>query len=68
MARHIFSSTEIEADEWGKFLHTKNKVYTDFEDIRQEIVNETERLGGSNKVSPIAELLPSSGKVRPRTV
>ncbi|XP_068572948.1 dynamin-1-like protein isoform X2 [Cebidichthys violaceus] len=38
-----------EGEEWGKFLHTKNQIYTDFEEIRQEIENETERLSGNNK-------------------
>uniref|UniRef100_A0AAQ6IKN4 Dynamin-1-like protein n=1 Tax=Anabas testudineus TaxID=64144 RepID=A0AAQ6IKN4_ANATE len=38
-----------EASEWGKFLHTKNKIYTDFDEIRQEIENETERVSGNNK-------------------
>uniref|UniRef100_UPI00398F0A28 dynamin-1-like protein isoform X2 n=1 Tax=Pristiophorus japonicus TaxID=55135 RepID=UPI00398F0A28 len=43
----------IDADEWGKFLHTKHKVYTDFDEIRQEIENETERVSGANKgISP----------------
>ncbi|XP_072510446.1 dynamin-1-like protein isoform X4 [Notamacropus eugenii] len=43
----------IQAEEWGKFLHTKNKLYTDFDEIRQEIENETERISGNNKgVSP----------------
>uniref|UniRef100_A0A5F8HA50 Dynamin-1-like protein n=1 Tax=Monodelphis domestica TaxID=13616 RepID=A0A5F8HA50_MONDO len=43
----------VQAEEWGKFLHTKNKLYTDFDEIRQEIENETERISGSNKgVSP----------------
>ncbi|XP_063784945.1 dynamin-1-like protein isoform X3 [Pseudophryne corroboree] len=42
-------SKGVEADEWGKFLHTKNKIYTDFDDIRQEIENETERISGNNK-------------------
>uniref|UniRef100_A0A8C8HHE3 Dynamin-1-like protein n=1 Tax=Oncorhynchus tshawytscha TaxID=74940 RepID=A0A8C8HHE3_ONCTS len=36
-------------DEWGKFLHTKNKIYPDFSEIRQEIENETERISGINK-------------------
>uniref|UniRef100_A0AAA9SVH8 Dynamin-1-like protein n=1 Tax=Bos taurus TaxID=9913 RepID=A0AAA9SVH8_BOVIN len=40
----------VEAEEWGKFLHTKNKLYTDFDEIRQEIENETERISGNNKV------------------
>ncbi|KAM6285389.1 dynamin-1-like protein isoform 3-T3 [Spheniscus humboldti] len=44
---------EIDAEEWGKFLHTKNKIYTDFDEIRQEIENETERISGNNKgISP----------------
>ncbi|XP_036375768.1 dynamin-1-like protein isoform X3 [Megalops cyprinoides] len=39
----------LEGEEWGKFLHTKNKIYTDFNEIRQEIENETERISGHNK-------------------
>uniref|UniRef100_A0A8D2PJV5 Dynamin-1-like protein n=1 Tax=Zosterops lateralis melanops TaxID=1220523 RepID=A0A8D2PJV5_ZOSLA len=43
----------VDAAEWGKFLHTKNKIYTDFDEIRQEIENETERISGNNKgISP----------------
>ncbi|CAM5082883.1 unnamed protein product [Natator depressus] len=49
--RHLTKG--IDAEEWGKFLHTKNKLYTDFEEIRQEIENETERISGNNKgISP----------------
>ncbi|KAM5173140.1 dynamin-1-like protein isoform 1-T1 [Mantella aurantiaca] len=39
----------VNAEEWGKFLHTKNKIYTDFDEIRQEIESETERISGNNK-------------------
>ncbi|XP_058882802.1 dynamin-1-like protein isoform X4 [Acipenser ruthenus] len=39
----------VETEEWGKFLHTKNKIYTDFDEIRQEIETETERITGNNK-------------------
>ncbi|KAB5571498.1 hypothetical protein PHYPO_G00225620 [Pangasianodon hypophthalmus] len=39
----------VEGEEWGKFLHTKNKIYTDFDEIRQEIEAETERISGINK-------------------
>ncbi|XP_051976156.1 dynamin-1-like protein isoform X4 [Xyrauchen texanus] len=39
----------VDGEEWGKFLHTKNKLYTDFDEIRQEIENETERISGNNK-------------------
>ncbi|XP_034090154.1 dynamin-1-like protein isoform X3 [Gymnodraco acuticeps] len=38
-----------EGEEWGKFLHTKNQIFTDFDEIRQEIENETERISGTNK-------------------
>jgi len=39
----------IADEEWAKFLHTKNKIYTDFNEVRREIENETDRLSGSNK-------------------
>ncbi|XP_066446317.1 dynamin-1-like protein isoform X2 [Eleutherodactylus coqui] len=43
----------VDVEEWGKFLHTKNKIYTDFDEIRQEIESETERISGNNKgISP----------------
>lgn len=35
--------------EWGKFLHTKDKIYSDFTEIRTEIERETDRMSGSNK-------------------
>uniref|UniRef100_H3ATZ3 Dynamin-1-like protein n=2 Tax=Latimeria chalumnae TaxID=7897 RepID=H3ATZ3_LATCH len=43
----------IQADEWGTFLHCKNKIFTDFDEIRKEIESETERTTGTNKgISP----------------
>ncbi|XP_026326390.1 dynamin-1-like protein isoform X7 [Hyposmocoma kahamanoa] len=39
----------VNLEEWGKFLHTKEKIYTNFEEIRQEIERETDRMAGSNK-------------------
>ncbi|XP_056138646.1 dynamin-1-like protein [Lampris incognitus] len=39
----------IDGEEWGKFLHTKNKIYADFDEIRLEIEAETERVSGNNK-------------------
>uniref|UniRef100_A0A8C7P4N1 Dynamin-1-like protein n=1 Tax=Oncorhynchus mykiss TaxID=8022 RepID=A0A8C7P4N1_ONCMY len=39
----------VDGEEWGKFLHTKNKIYTDFDEIRLEIEAETERVSGNNK-------------------
>lgn len=35
--------------EWGKFLHTKNKMFSDFNEIRKEIEDETDRMAGDNK-------------------
>lgn len=46
--RILLTSGTIQCDEWGKFLHTK-KAFTDFDEIRSEIENETERMAGSNK-------------------
>ncbi|KAK7794186.1 hypothetical protein R5R35_000481 [Gryllus longicercus] len=39
----------LDLEEWGMFMHTKNKIYTDFDEIRTEIENETERMAGKNK-------------------
>lgn len=33
-------------DEFALFGHTKDRIFTDFDEIRQEIVAETDRLGG----------------------
>mmetsp|Transcript_11453 Transcript_11453/g.18765 ORF Transcript_11453/g.18765 Transcript_11453/m.18765 type:complete len:699 (-) Transcript_11453:70-2166(-) len=35
--------------EWGEFLHQKNRRYYDFEEIKAEIQRETDRETGSNK-------------------
>nr|CAB3239213.1 dynamin-1 [Phallusia mammillata] len=37
------------AGEWGEFLHCKGKKFTDFNEIRKEIEEETDRMTGSNK-------------------
>jgi len=34
---------------WAKFLHTKDKIYYDFQEVKQEIERETERMCGTNK-------------------
>lgn len=39
----------VSLEEWGKFLHTKNKIFTDFDEIRKEIEDDTDRMAGSNK-------------------
>lgn len=45
------SATEgtMNLEEWCKFLHTKDKIYTDFNEVRKEIEDETDRMGGTNK-------------------
>uniref|UniRef100_A0A674EH90 Dynamin-1-like protein n=1 Tax=Salmo trutta TaxID=8032 RepID=A0A674EH90_SALTR len=48
--RKMIDENGVEGGEWGKFLHIKNKMYTDFSEIRQEVENETERISGTNKV------------------
>ncbi|KXJ10943.1 dynamin-1 [Exaiptasia diaphana] len=35
--------------EYAEFLHCKNKKFTNFEDVRKEIVAETDRVTGGNK-------------------
>lgn len=39
----------VSIEEWGRFLHIKNKIFSDFDEIRREIENETDRMAGSNK-------------------
>jgi len=39
----------INEDEWVEFLHTKDKVFTDWDEVRREIEKETDRVAGSNK-------------------
>lgn len=39
----------LSLDEWGTFVHARGKVYSDFDEIRKEIENETNRMAGSNK-------------------
>jgi len=43
------SGENVNASEWAKFLHTKNKIYTDFKDVCQEISDETDRMAGTTK-------------------
>ena len=41
--------TTSSADEWAEFLHTKDKKFTDFTTVREEIQAETDRVTGTNK-------------------
>ena len=36
-------------EEWGEFLHLKDQIFSDFDLIRKEIEDQTDRLAGSNK-------------------
>uniref|UniRef100_A0A674CVA2 Dynamin-1-like protein n=1 Tax=Salmo trutta TaxID=8032 RepID=A0A674CVA2_SALTR len=45
----VYVPVGVDGEEWGKFLHTKSKIYTDFDEIRLEIEAETERVSGNNK-------------------
>uniref|UniRef100_A0A8C4HM64 Dynamin-1-like protein n=1 Tax=Dicentrarchus labrax TaxID=13489 RepID=A0A8C4HM64_DICLA len=42
-------SAGVKAEEWGTFLHCKNQIFTDFQEIRREVEAETERSSGDNK-------------------
>uniref|UniRef100_A0A8B9JGN3 dynamin GTPase n=1 Tax=Astyanax mexicanus TaxID=7994 RepID=A0A8B9JGN3_ASTMX len=40
--------------EWAEFLHLKGKKFTEFDEVRQEIEAETDRVTGANKgISPV---------------
>uniref|UniRef100_A0A8C9XDH9 Dynamin-1-like protein n=1 Tax=Sander lucioperca TaxID=283035 RepID=A0A8C9XDH9_SANLU len=43
------SENGVKAEEWGTFLHCKNQIFADFQEIRREIEAETERGSGDNK-------------------
>ncbi|RCK65042.1 Vacuolar protein sorting-associated protein 1 [Candida viswanathii] len=46
--------TENNAEEWGEFLHLPGKKFHNFEDIRNEIVRETDAKTGKNLgISPV---------------
>lgn len=48
------SQSEDNAEEWGEFLHLPGKKFFNFDEIRQEIVRETDKLTGPNSgISPI---------------
>lgn len=41
------------ADEWGEFLHLPGRKFFDFNEIREEIIRETESKTGAKGISPI---------------
>ncbi|KAJ8952521.1 hypothetical protein NQ318_003317 [Aromia moschata] len=46
--RHVRDGT-VDVEEWGVFLHAKDKIYKRFDEIRTEIEEETARMAGNNK-------------------
>jgi hypothetical protein len=36
-------------EEWAKFLHIKDKIFLNFNDVLKEIEKETDRVAGNNK-------------------
>lgn len=45
---------EDNAEEWGEFLHLPGKKFFNFDEIRQEIVRETDKVTGANSgISPV---------------
>ncbi|CCK68337.1 dynamin-like GTPase VPS1 KNAG_0A06830 [Huiozyma naganishii CBS 8797] len=46
--------SEDNTEEWGEFLHLPGKKFFNFDDIRQEIVKETDKVTGANSgISPV---------------
>ena len=39
----------VDDSEWAEFLHAKGKKYENFDDVRKEIENETDRAAGTSK-------------------
>jgi hypothetical protein len=49
LIRLLVSTGTANVDEWGKFLHVKNKIFCNFNEIRLVIESETVSMAGSNK-------------------
>jgi dynamin 1-like protein len=45
----LITSRQPDAVEYGEFLHTQDRKFFDFAEIRREIERETSRLAGDNK-------------------
>jgi len=46
---NIFWNTEFLILEYAEFLHSKGRVFSDFDAVRKEIEDETDRATGKNK-------------------
>ncbi|KAG5438779.1 hypothetical protein PCANB_002499 [Pneumocystis canis] len=47
------TDNDINSDEWGEFLHLPGRKFYDFNEIREEIIRETESKTGLKGISPI---------------
>ena len=45
----VHTLDDEEYTEWAQFLHLSGEVFTDFECVKQEIINDTERVAGGSK-------------------
>ena len=51
---HTNGQSEDNKEEWGEFLHLPGKKFYNFDEIRQEIVKETDKVTGANSgISPV---------------
>lgn len=48
--------------EWAQFDHCHERIFTNFNHVRQEIEAETDRVTGKNKVHFLAIYLPVPGR------
>lgn len=48
-SNELDSANSSNDEEWGEFLHKPGQRYYNFDEIRQEIENETSRIAGKNK-------------------
>jgi hypothetical protein len=61
LVQHEIQLTQVAAaddgasDEWGEFLHLPGQKFFDFAEIEAEIVRETEKATGRNKVCGTSE-------------
>lgn len=45
----MFYLGTVSLDEWGEFLHKEGEIFNDFDAIRKEIEQDTDRVAGDNK-------------------
>eukprot|EP00002_Diphylleia_rotans_P037150 TRINITY_DN8275_c0_g1_i1.p1 TRINITY_DN8275_c0_g1~~TRINITY_DN8275_c0_g1_i1.p1 ORF type:complete len:603 (+),score=120.75 TRINITY_DN8275_c0_g1_i1:82-1890(+) len=46
---NTLNESETTVEDWGEFNHLPNKIFRNFQDIRDEIVRETDRVAGRDK-------------------